>query len=183
MSYPHKRTIKIILLLNLMAILFIWGQPVSAQNKSSVSSSSDLTQMHKNQPIHFSAKNVIQSGTKGKEVIVLTGHAEIYLEKDQTTINADTVWYYSADSIFKAAGHVKIVKVDAIKGNMIGTSPKAKFDQDKNQVTLEENAKVTQGENEVSGTVIVLTQGEEGSTMEVTDATGVLVPQMKPDIK
>jgi lipopolysaccharide transport protein LptA len=185
MRHPYKWRVNFLFLLNLMIILLVWGQPVFAQNKSTVSPSSDLTQMHKNQPIHFSSYTFIETGPKGKEVLTLgkwpNKQVEIFLEKDSTTINADTVWYYSADSIFKAVGHIKIVKVDPQKGNLVAISKKAEFDQGKNQVTLNENAKVTQGQNEISGNVIVITQSEEGSTMEVEDATGVLYPQTKPD--
>lgn len=192
MSYLSKFSIylsAVVVCLNVIAISPSIAQTIPTQSKST-SSASETMQFHKNQPIHYYGPQASKTGPAGKEVYKLWGvnpethrRPEIYLEKDQTTINGDTIWYYAGDSIFNAVGNVKIVKVDPVKGNLVAVSRKAKFDQGKNQITLEEKAKVTQGQNVMEGDIIVITQGEEGSTVEVENASGVLYPQEKPDSK
>ncbi len=140
--------------------------------------SSTTTDIQKSQPFHIKhADRLRWEKIKGDNVAILTGNVELFLEKDQITICADSVVYHSDPKNYKAMGHVKITKTDPKEGKIISHSQKAIYVPDTEKVTLEGSPKVYRDKDEIVGDVLILTFSDEGAVIEGTNIQGILYPR------
>jgi len=177
-----KSTIKLSVLLLLLIFSFTgfaWSQTNQKKNAAPQKSTQAPANIEKSQPFRIRhADNLHWEKVKADSVAVLVGNVEIFLEKDQITISADSVIYHSEPRNYKALGHVKITKTDPKEGKIISTSHKATYIPDTKKVTLEGSPKVVRDKDEILGDILILTFAEEGAVIEGTNIQGILYPNV-----
>jgi lipopolysaccharide export system protein LptA len=122
-------------------------------------SATELPKVRSDQPIQIKS-NELSSDTSGK---VATFSGSVVARQGDVTIFCDTlIVHYDAEesdiSKVEALGNVRIVQ-----GNRQGFSGRAKFDNQAGTIVMEDNPKVRQGSDTVSGKVITFYLNEDKS--------------------
>lgn len=129
-----------------------WGSGVAE-------SATGIDKIRSNQPIQIKS-NELTSDTSAR-VATFTG--SVIARQGDVTIFCDRlVVHYAAEgseiSTVEAFGNVRVVQ-----GNRLGTSGRAKFDNQSGTIIMEDNPRVSQGEDTVSGKVIKFYLNEQKS--------------------
>jgi lipopolysaccharide transport protein LptA len=156
------------------------SQPAQKKTTPPQKSTQAPASIEKSQPFRIRhADNFRWEKVKGDNVAVLVGKVEIYLEKDQISISADSVIYHSEPRNYKAIGHVKITKTDPKEGKIVSNSQQATYAPGIKKVTLEGSPKVMREKDEIIGDILIITFEENGAVIEGTNIQGILYPNEK----